>query len=389
MIDVLLRMPILEGHALLVDGTERREVRLQLDLRQRNLVVQYPGNDDLVKILGRLSANEPEIVFLENIVILGPVGSLLCSRTGQLHVVNRILGEREQSAAAHEEPPSDESGASSTRLTLSPAYSLVEFKTEKAEANTLTVRCHRTAMPRTQFTVEGADYTFDFKDPHCTIRSSIPIWGSQRRLRLAISILLGTRAQLFAVHESNTLRLSLANDVEYQRSHALFDHPNFGRPMLECLVRFLLALSDRDFNHWYKAAAFMIEGKSSFAELDIRITNLFVFLEMFDDAGSLSGNAVAQMLEIPLSDAKLLCGVRNRLLHERHTLREAIDASDAEQRAHNPRYALQAFAFADQSPSVILYLRLCERINAFIARSIGWSGPHHTYSSTLAPYLPS
>lgn len=389
LIDALLRMPTLEGHAFLVDGTERREVRLQLDLRQRNFVVEYPCDDDLFEILRRLSANEPEVAFLENVAIRGPTGSLVCSQTEKLYVANRVSGEREQSATAHGEPLSNESEASRTRLTLSPACSLVEFITEKAEGNALTLRCHRAAIPRTQFTLDGASYTFDFKDSHCTISCSEPIWGSQRRLRLAISILLGTRAQLFAVHESNTLRLSLANDVEYQRSHPLFDHSNFGGPMMECLVRFLLALSDRDFDHWYKATAFMIEGKSSFAELDIRITNLFVFLEMFDDANTLSGSAVARMLDIPLSDAKLLCGVRNKLVHGRHTLLEAIDASDAEQRAHNPHHVLQAFAFANQSPAVVLYLRLCERINAFIARSIGWSGPHHTYRSTLTPYLPS
>jgi hypothetical protein len=134
------------------------------------------------------------------------------------------------------------------------------------------------------------------------------------------------------------------------------------------VVRFLLALSDHDFDHWYKASAFMIEGKSSFAELDIRIANLFVFLEMFDDVNTLSASAVARMLDILLSDAKLLCGVRNKLVHGRHTLLEAIDASDAEQRARSTRHVLQAFALANQSPAVVLYLRLCERINAFTAK---------------------
>lgn len=217
----------------------------------------------------------------------------------------------------------------------------------------------------------------------------MPIGDSLRRLRLAVSILLGTRAQIFAIHESDALRLSLASDVEYQRSHPLFDHGNRGGGILECLVRYLLALPDREFNHWNKAATFMIEGKSSFSDLDVRVTNLFVFLEMFDQSRTLSGNTVAAMLGIPLSDAKLLCEVRNKLVHERHTLLDAINASDAEQRARNPRYALQAFALAGPSPSVNFYLRLCERINAFIARTIGWGGPHQAYSGILTPYVPS
>jgi hypothetical protein len=377
LVDALLRMSVLEGHASLVDGAERREVGLQLDLQQRSFVVEYPCDEDLAEILRRLSANDPEVVFLEDLVIRGPTGPIVCSQTERLYVSNRIAGER------------DESELSITRLTLSPSSSLVEFRTENEEGNTLALRCHKAALPRVKFTVDGTSYSFNFKDSHCIISSSASIWGSQRRFRLAISILLGTRAQIFASHESSTLRLNLANDVEYQRSHPLFDHSNLGGGMLESLVRFLLALSDRDFDHWHKAIAFMVEGKSSFAELEIRITNLFVFLEMFDDSDTLSGNAVARMLGIPLSDAKFLCGVRNKLVHGRHTLREAIAASDADQRAHNPRHTLQAFAPVNQSPSVVLYLRLCELINGFIARSIGWGEAYHTYRSILVPYLRS
>jgi hypothetical protein len=266
--------------------------------------------------------------------------------------------------------------------------SLVEFDTEKSESGILLFKCHRTSIPQTQVSIDGSNYTFTFHDSHCTIDTAGIVWSMQRRLRLALSMLLGTRAQIFAARESNKLYLNLAKDVDYQRAHPLFESPQLAPSMLECLTRFLISLSDRDFNHWYKASAFMIEGKSSYAELEIRVTNLFVFLEMFDAAETLSGNAISAMLEIPLSDAKLLCGVRNKLVHERHTLREAIAACDAELSKYNPHHTLHAFNATEPSAPTTFYLRLCERINRFIARTIGWSGKHYAYRDNLTHYPP-
>jgi hypothetical protein len=381
-------MRMLEGTALLVDGDSRREVRLLLDLQRRCFIAEHICDEDLMTIFRRISASESEIVHLQDAMFLSPMCPLSCSQTGRLHVVERVSGTHEPDVyAATQETPSI--GTSRTRLVLSPASSIVEFKTDKAETSTLIYNCHRLSIPRTGFTVDGSAYVFSFEGTHCLVDSPALIWGKHRRLRLALSILFGTRAQLFAARESGTLYLNVARDIEYQRSHALFEYASSAGPILECLTRFLLALSDREFNHWHKATAFMIEGKSSYAELEIRITNLFVFLEMFDAADRLSGNAVAEMLEIPLSDAKLLCGVRNKLVHEGHTLLEAIEASDAELRTHNPRHEVHAFDLAGQSAGAMLYLRLCERINHFVARKIAWHGKHNAYRGNLADYAPA
>jgi hypothetical protein len=156
--------------------------------------------------------------------------------------------------------------------------------------------------------------------------------------------------------------------------------------MFEQLLRFLLSLPPKEFAHWRKAGAFLVEGKSSLAELDIRLVNLFVFLEMFDGARGLSGQALAKMLDIPLSDAKVACETRNRLIHERHTLNAAIADADAQLARHDKAHALQSFDLSGriESPGVMFTFRMCERINRFICRQIGWNQSYYDYGFLLS-----
>jgi hypothetical protein len=97
-----------------------------------------------------------------------------------------------------------------------------------------------------------------------------------------------------------------------------------------------------DFDHWFKAYAFLIEGKGGFAELDIRVTNAFVFLEMLDESGSFDAVKLAEMLNISRSDGHLIRETRNRLIHERHTLNHAVRDADAKRERCDPKQKLSS-----------------------------------------------
>jgi hypothetical protein len=104
-LNALLGIQTLEGNALLVDGNSRRAVRLLLDLQQRCFIVEHAFDENLITVLRRLSSSEPEIVCLEDAIVPSPMGSLSCSRTGRLYVVERISGTHEPGVPAIDQKP--------------------------------------------------------------------------------------------------------------------------------------------------------------------------------------------------------------------------------------------------------------------------------------------
>lgn len=195
----------------------------------------------------------------------------------------------------------------------------------------------------------------------------------------------GAPISLLAGYEGRKARINLARPRVYQSSHRLYDHYNDAGDVLEHLLRFSMALSIRDFHHWEKAAAFLLEGKASHAEEDIRVTNLFVFIEMFDESRTLNANSLSAMMSISLSDAKFLCAVRNRLVHQKHDLSEAIRDAQSELTRHDPSHVLRHFDISGcKHPATTnVLIRLCERLNFYLAQQIGWNGTWNAYKSIL------
>jgi hypothetical protein len=161
-------------------------------------------------------------------------------------------------------------------------------------------------------------------------------------------------------------------------------HPTCG--LFECLLKFFLGQSDVDFMHWYKACAFLLEAKAGQTELDIGLVNLFVYLEMWDGSDTLSANTLAPMLDISLNEAKLVCRIRNALVHEKRALIDGFQYARGELTRWDPNFSLEPSDGDDEKgdPAVKFVFRLYERTNSHLCKQIGWQGRYNNYDYVFA-----
>jgi hypothetical protein len=150
---------------------------------------------------------------------------------------------------------------------------------------------------------------------------------------------LAPACELLGFSERTFQRWELADPTTYQQSHRLCEPHEWSGEMLEYLIRFLLRLPQSDLDQWYMAGAFIIEGKSARVEMDIRVVNLLVFVEMIDDTDTMDMNSIATTLEMSRSDAKLIKEVRNRLVHGRLALNPACRERNVHLKKHDPNYS--------------------------------------------------
>jgi hypothetical protein len=192
---------------------------------------------------------------------------------------------------------------------------------------------------------------------------------------------MGVRVAPLAALEAGVLRINLTKDISYKQSHRLNVDEKSAGALFECLLRFFLSISDVDFMHWYKACAFLLEAKAGQTELDIGLVNLFVYLEMWDGSDTLSANTLAPMLDVSLNDAKLVCRIRNGLVHEKRTLTDGFQHARAELARRDPNFSLERFSEGNEQgdSGVMFAFRLYERVNNHLCRKVGWQGQYNNY----------
>jgi hypothetical protein len=380
-------MPKYTGAARLAYGGKTRDVLLSLDLDESCLVVKHPQEKDLFAYLPeRQRLWSLSDICLTDIIIPTVDGTLTAANLDGLFILAYSPG----AMSVHDSPlnralqlSNDQAGI--VTLKLLPKNSVVEFDYSPRSDSDNEVFYSASVASFAPFSCEAAGETYLVveKRPNLSIRSKALIWGNEPRIRLALSLLQGAPVSLMVSYESGKARVNLVRPRIYRSSHLLYDEYTDAPAIFEHLLRFATGLSSQAFRHWEKAAAFLLEGKASFAEADVRVVNLFVFLEMFDGSRTLSGNTLSRMLSIAHSDARFLCEVRNRLVHQKHDLNGAISDADAWLRCNDPSYGLVGFDLSGcvHPPVTNVLLRLCERLNCYVATQIGWKGKWNTYKT--------
>jgi len=382
-------MSIYTGTAKLTYDGKTREVLLSLDLNEYSIVAKHPQDEDLLHYLAdRERLFSLSDLCLTDVNIPTVNGTLLASKIDAMFIAAYSPG----ASSIHDsmlnrsfQLSNDNSGIVTIKLT--PTRSIVEFDYTplSGDLNELFYVANFASFTPFSCEVGGVVYNAVENRPHLSIRSRACLWTHERRIRLALSLLQGAPISLLAGYEGGKVRINLARPRVYQSSHRLHEAYNDAPNVLEHLLRFCMTLSTQDFHHWEKAAAFLLEGKASYAEADIRVTNLFIFIEMFDGSKTLSANSLSPMLSISLSDAKFLCEVRNRLVHQKHDLTGAISDAQSELVRKNPNHVLTDFDISGRKhpATTNVLIRLCERLNLYLAQQIGWTGKWNAYKSIL------
>lgn len=377
------------GKAILhVEGADQ-EVQLTLGLNERQLIARHARNgDDEENFRRAFTADTPDVVHLSNVEIQTPNGLLRATRIDNLHVRKMdpgAMGVDDSLITRSLNLSSSKTGV--VTYTLVPASSIVEFehKPSTYRGNEVVYVGEFNSVPHHEFTIDGDTFCVGGDRKQLRVQSLVPLWSKERRIRLAASLLLGKRVSPLAAYEDGVLRINLAKEDIYKESHRLYaDYASAGA-LFEHLLRFFLSLTEPDFRHWNKACSFLLEGKAGQTELDIGLINVFVFLEMRDNSGTLSPNTIMPLLGISLTDAKLIVKIRNLLVHQSHTLNEAVEEANAELTRNEPRYSLKCFDLSGKihPAGVMVAFRLYERANYYLCTLIGWSKTYNTYESVL------
>lgn len=380
-------MSIYSGTAKFTYDGRTRDVLLSLDLNEYCLVAKHPQDKNLFEYFGERLWTLSDLC-LSDVSIPTANGTLSASKIDQLFITTYSPG----TSSVHDsmlnrsfQLSNDNTGVVTIKLT--PHHSIVEFDYSPLSGNQnelFYVANFASFMP---FSCEakGVTYSAAEKRPNLSIQSAAPLWERERRIRLALSLLQGAPISLLAAYEDRKARINLVRPRVYQSSHRLYEDYKDAPDVFEHLLRFSMGLSTQEFLHWEKATAFLLEGKASHAELDIRVTNLFVFIEMFDGSRTLSGNSLSAMLSISLADAKFLCEVRNRLVHQKHSLGDAISEAQSELVRNDPKHVLTNFDISGhRHPATTnVAIRLCERLNHYLAQQVRWTGAWNSYKTIL------
>lgn len=375
-------MKTFDGRGILADDRKQIPVHLTLDLAEYCIKAQYADADLSIHSIFERTASKSDNASGDSVTLLDveiPTleGVLKTTRLDELMVASWQSG------------PGSLGNTGWVTLRLVPRASTVTFEYALAadQESEVVYQGNASLSGRHVYQMDGLELQITGEAPNLKVRSAQPLWVHQRRIGLAASLLLGVRVSPLWAYEAGLMRVNLAKPRDYQSGHRLFREHSIASQMFEELLRFLMRFAEAEFAHWYKAVAFMLEGKSGQSELDIRAVNLLVFLEMLDASRTLETHTLALMLEISESDAELIKRTRNRLIHESDSLISALGAADQELRRWDPKYSLQCFNISGQPhhSALMFSLRLCERINRFILKRANSSLPHYGYEEIIGP----
>jgi hypothetical protein len=153
---------------------------------------------------------------------------------------------------------------------------------------------------------------------------------------------------------------------------------------LQGLLNFFSSLSPAEWVRWKTATYFYLEGMGASA-METQAITLFTFLEIIDDAHSLTKESISKLLDITLDEADLLDRVRNGLTHQGKALGTALaEAAEVISSFKNP---VQNSVFDLQVPTVkrdvAFFLRFLMLLNRLWVKKANYRGQWNDYSEMM------
>jgi hypothetical protein len=371
------------GQATLRVKEHEAVVFLSLDMEKGELEAELPASalpNDAV----RIRDGEPDEVIVTDVRIPLPTGTLYAERIpdvlmGSGSTANSSTGTSPISTALN--LVGDRSGT--RRFTLSPKSRFIEFRhdppmTDRSELYYLNNFIDGIPM---DFTSQGLDLLFQpRKQRSLSITANTDLRPYAERLATCWSILQGAEVNHTASFVGHTLQLSVRRPRPYNRGHSLFRGLQNAQALLEALTNYFLPMDADVYEGWRKVVRFYLEGVNSDLDYDVRIVNYMVVIEMLDRSPTMTKQSIATTFGTSLEFADLLVRMRNRMIHERMSLWNAVPLVHAELLLFQKDWRCDEIPLKTNqytNGSILFVLHVERMVNTYIIKECGYAGDYN------------
>ena len=379
------------GEGTLSCGSVNFSVLLEMDLDEGRIIASKQGHASSLDVF-----KDPwsGVFALHDVKFLTPIGPIMCDETNNLLLVHcsRPASSIHESALTQMFDLLGEGWSLASRFVFQVSPGRICFRVEGWEENSA---C---AIFRT------TDFTFLKRAPvygigkyslavsqhnHSLIVRSegdIPI----EPLKLATSLMSGVPTSPLGVVKSGELDLYFERSFPYSNGHGFRGGPECGAELFGALLNFFVDKNESELIDWRKGVECIVQGRSGPGLLDTKTIVVFVFIEIFDGANTLSKSSARKMFHrISVSDSELIYRVRNALLHSAVTLNDAIEIGLRQVQSHPPAPVFGVFRRLEEltrkgkQSAAEFYFVLNALVNSYIADRIGWTGPFNDYDTGI------
>lgn len=337
-----------------------------------------------------LFENAPGIaptVRLTDISIPLPTGTLDCKELEEVF----LAGDGHLSMDVAETPVSsalnlagDRKGI--RRVVLSPKASLIHFlHTPSLDSlSELYFLNNFIQGPPTTISVDGNDLRFLPQETSLSVTSPNDLRRILPRIKAAWSVLQGANlAHAASYNDDGGIDLAVRRPRAYYKGNSLHLGWDTFEPLLSSLTQTFIAKSDDEFKGWEKAISFYLEGRNPELDYDVRIIGFMIFIEMFDGSSTMSKHSISSELNCSLEFAEFLVRMRNKLIHGRMTIWNAVPQVHSEILQHQPGWSCTEIDFSlreYETASILFFLHMERLVNGYIVHHVRHSG---RYSDNL------
>ena len=210
-------------------------------------------------------------------------------------------------------------------------------------------------------------------DGHLTVHGDSNFYAFETRLVLALELLHGRKLRPVFRRDDDTFTFYRSCDEQRLSYMPMVTERADNRANLQAMLDGLLAMDESTFDFLRTACQFVLHGKQMGAPLEVSYLMLMVFVEALDGKRSTNAESTAQMLGVSAHEATVFNGMRHQLMHGKGGFPSAYLALIQEQfEGKAPSLSPEFAVFADESTCDFgnLWLRLCERVDAYLWRSL-------------------
>lgn len=369
-----------KGHATIRAKGNEALVLLSINMEKGELEAELPDEalpDEAITI----REGVPDTVIVSNVEIPVPTGTLTAKCIpdvimGVSSSVNRSAYTTPISTALN--LVGDRSGTK--RFTLSPNSRFIKFRHEPPMPGRSELYFLNNFIDQPPITITSHGLNLVFhprKQRSLSISSTNDLRPYANRLATSWSILQGAEVSHTASFTGSDFELSVRRPRSYNRGHSLYRGNHSAAPLTEALTNFFLEMDDNTYSGWQKATRFYLEGINSDLDYDLRIVNFMVVLEMFDNSRTMTKQSIAETFGTSIEFADLLVRMRNRMIHGRMSLWNAIPIVHGELVHHQPGWSCDEIQLNDsqyEMGSILFFLHLQKIVNTFIVKQCAYSG---------------
>lgn len=232
----------------------------------------------------------------------------------------------------------------------------------------------------TTISVNGDDVHFLPRETSLSITGPNDLRPILPRIKASWSVLQGAYlAHAASYNHDGGIDLAVRRPRAYYKGNSLFHGLENFKPLLDALVLAFAAKSEDDFKGWEKAISFYLEGRNPELDYDVRIIGFMIFIEMFDGSSTMSKQSISHEFNCSLEFAEFLVRMRNKLIHERMTIWNAVPQVHSELLQHQDTWSCAEINFSleeYETASILFFLHLERLVNQFIVNHVGYSGSY-------------